>query len=191
MINYIKRLIFNYRIKSFDKEKLINDLKMRTKECEQKQDLINELLLKLKPDPNYTGYTSYTTRPKLDGRGRPIINPDTGQPVLEMTEDGCIINPIWQVKVSHYGEKIVAMPFLYYIHSHLKTYGFDPDNKMRDKGLEVSIAMKLGEEGIILPFYIKGDNVPEGERLENLDPNIGVIRNKKTGQDTIQKDLLK
>lgn len=162
MMNAIKQWLYLSRVKKFDNERLIAELKMRTLECSQKQDLINELLIKLTPDPDYKGY-------------------DTS------IEDGCIINPIWQMRVTRNGQELTGMPLIYWVHSHLKQYGFDPDNKLRDNQTKVEIMMEIGKT-VRFPMYIKGNKMPSGERLTNLDPTIGEIE-IKPGEVVKQVDL--
>ena len=157
MINYIKDLIssinsFVYRLRViwFEQEKLVNDLKMRELENAQKQELINELLLKINPIKQYDD-------PNIDNG------------------DGLIINPVWQLAVYDKNKKLITgMPMLFWIHSHLKTYGFDPDNKLRSKDVKVRISMDVGKY-VQFPLYCTGRNLPKGERLENVPPNIGEI----------------
>lgn len=157
MINWLKDFIF--KVNSFvylcknhfmDTEKLQNDLKMRDLECKQKQDLINDLLKKLNPNPDY-------------------------KPFENDLDDGLIINPIWQCAVYNTDRKIITgMPLLFWVHSHLKSFGFDPDNKLRSSDVKVRISMDVGKY-VQFPLYIKGRNLPEGQRLENVPPNIGEI----------------
>lgn len=157
MINYIKNLL--YKINSFlylckthflDTEKLINDLKMRDLENKQKQDLIDDLVRKLSPKSEYTGDAS-------------------------MIDDGLIINPIWQLAVYDSDRKIVTgMPLLFWVHSHLKNYGFNPDYSLRSSDVKVRISMDV-DKYVQFPLYIKGINLPEGECLQNVPPNIGEI----------------
>ena len=157
MINYLKDLFFKinsllYLCKThfFETEKLISDLKMRDLECKQKQKLIDDLLIKLNPNPDY-------------------------KPVEEEIADGLIINPIWQLAVYDSDRKIITgMPLLFWVHSHLKTYGFDPDHKLRSSDVKVRISMDVGKY-VQFPLYIKGRNLPSWERLSNVPPNIGEI----------------
>lgn len=157
MINYIKDTIFKinsffYLCKThfFETEKLLNDLKMRDLENKQKQDLIDSLLFKLNPVKD-------------------IYEPNSN------IEDGLIINPIWQMAVYNKDRKIVTgMPLLFWVHSHLKNYGFNPDYDLRSSDVKVRISMDVGKY-VQFPLYIKGRNLPEGERLENVPPNIGEI----------------
>src|SRR5579862_5240412 len=126
----------------FETEKLLNDLKMRELENKQKQMLIDDLLRKLNPPTEYR-----------------IFEPEI--------EDGLIINPIWQMSVYDMNKKqVTGMPLLFWVHSHLKTYGFDPDNKLRSSDVKVRVSMDVGKY-VQFPLYIKGRNLPSGERLEN------------------------
>lgn len=160
MINYFKDLFFKintfiYVIKTryFEWEKTINDLKMREVEITQLKKLKDDLLIKLEP------------------------HPEAYKPFENDLDDGLIINPIWQLGVYDSDRKLLTgLPLLYWVHSHLKTYGFDPDNKLRSSDVKVRISMDVGKY-VQFPLYIKGKDIEsiKGERLSNVPPNIGEI----------------
>ena len=150
LIFKINTFIYLCKTHFFETEKLIADLKMRDLENKQKQKLIDDLLIKLNPNPDY-------------------------KPFEDDIDDGLIINPVWQLSVIGEDRKqITGMPLLFWVHSHLKTYGFDPDHKLRSSDVKVRISMDIGKY-VQFPLYIKGRNLPEGTRMTNVPPNIGVI----------------
>lgn len=147
----INNIIYLFRVKLFESEKLINDLKMRELELKQKQELIEELLLKLNPK----------------------AQPDLKE--FDPNVDGVIINPIWQLSVIDDNKKeVIGWPFLYWVHYVLKAQGFDPDNKLMGKNVRVRVSMDVGKY-VQFPLYIKGKNLPIGTMLTTIPPNIGEI----------------
>lgn len=150
LIFKINNFLYLLKVKLFETEKLINDLKMRELENKQKQELIDELIFKQTPHDQYKG-------------------DESGQ------DDGLIINPIWQMSVrDEEGKEVLGWPLLYFAHFALKAQGFDPDHKLRDPNVKVRISMEIGKY-VQFPLYIRGQNLPEGTMLQNLNPAIGVI----------------
>jgi len=52
------------------------------------------------------------------------------------------INPIWEIEVSHRGKQLVKMPLCFLVHTHLKDYGFNPDDLVNDSP---DIIFRLGK----------------------------------------------
>jgi hypothetical protein len=71
------------------------------------------------------------------------------------------VNPLWEIEIQDYkGNQVVKMPFMFFILTYLKDYGFQPEEKLMNPSGSCVLTIATDEKGnpatCRLPLYIKG-----------------------------------
>lgn len=74
------------------------------------------------------------------------------QAILD-TPANAYLNPLWQVSIEYKGKTLTAKPLSHFLHTYLKDYGFEPDEKLDPSPVMV---IAINPAAIVkIPMFIK------------------------------------
>lgn len=66
------------------------------------------------------------------------------------------LNPTWGIKVTHKGKTLIEMPFSFIVHTHLKDYGFSPD-ELKENSPEIFLILDK-DKWAKIPLFLNKEN---------------------------------